>query len=122
MAFETRMNRRGFIAGTFTAATVALRAAEVPAKSSSTNKTVEIQRARERLNLDLVWEFVRVAHNSLPRTKELVEREPTLVLAAWDWGGGDWETGLGGASHIGSREIALYLLSKGARIDAFCAA
>lgn len=42
--------------------------------------------------------------------------------AAWDWGAGDWETALGGASHMGRKEIAEYLLSRGARIDLFCAA
>ena len=41
--------------------------------------------------------------------------------AAWDWGAGDWETGLGGASHVGNRNIARYLLSKGSRKDIFCA-
>ena len=35
---------------------------------------------------------------------------------------GDLETALGGASHMGNREIALFLLDNGARIDAFCAA
>jgi hypothetical protein len=39
-----------------------------------------------------------------------------------DWGAGDWETGLGGASHMGRRDIAEFLLEKGARIDLFCAA
>jgi ankyrin repeat protein len=58
----------------------------------------------------------------LDRVKAFVMRDPKLVLAAWDWGGGDWETALGGASHTGHREIARYLLSEGARIDAFCAA
>ena len=42
--------------------------------------------------------------------------------AAWDWGGGDWETGLGAASHMGRRQIALYLLEHGARLDLFAAA
>ena len=37
-----------------------------------------------------------------------------------DWGNGDWETGLGGASHMGRRDIVEYLLSQGARIDIFC--
>src|SRR5258707_10904983 len=32
------------------------------------------------------------------------------------------ETALGGAAHTGSREMAQYLLSQGARIDSFCAA
>jgi ankyrin repeat protein len=52
----------------------------------------------------------------------MIAEEPTLVFASLDWGGGDWETALGGASHTGHREIASYLLSQGARIDAFCAA
>jgi ankyrin repeat protein len=39
-----------------------------------------------------------------------------------DWGGGDWESGLGGASHMGRRDIVEFLLEKGARIDIFCAA
>lgn len=54
--------------------------------------------------------------------KELLAHEPSLIFASWDWGGGDWETALGGASHIGRRDIAQFLLSQGARIDAFCAA
>jgi hypothetical protein len=65
---------------------------------------------------------VVAAHANLARTKEMLEPQPALVNATWDWGGGDWETGLGGASHIGSREIAEYLLGKGARMDIFCAA
>ena len=52
----------------------------------------------------------------------MLSRDPRLVYAAWDWGGGDWETGLGGASHVGSRKMARFLLEKGARIDAYCAA
>jgi hypothetical protein len=39
-----------------------------------------------------------------------------------DWGGGDWESGLGGASHMGRRDIVEFLLDRGARIDLFCAA
>src|SRR5689334_17826261 len=60
----------------------------------------------DRQALDLVLEFVRVGHNNLARVKELVAQDPKLVLAAWDWGKGDWETALGGAGHIGNREIA----------------
>src|SRR5256885_1148287 len=39
-----------------------------------------------------------------------------------DWGGGDWETALSAASHMGRHDIAEFLLEKGARIDIFCAA
>ena len=38
-----------------------------------------------------------------------------------DWGAGDWETGLGGASHMGRHDIVELLLERGARIDIFCA-
>ena len=75
-----------------------------------------------RQNLDDVFAFVRAGHDNLPRVKEMLAQNPKLVLAAWDWGDGDWETALGGASHIGSRDVARFLLSQGARIDAFCAA
>jgi hypothetical protein len=44
------------------------------------------------------------------------------VNACWDWGGGDFETALGAAAHTGQREIALFLLSHGARMDLFAAA
>ena len=54
--------------------------------------------------------------------KKLLEKQPALLNAAMDWGGGDWETGLGGASHMGRRDIAEFLLEQGARIDLFCAA
>jgi ankyrin repeat protein len=54
--------------------------------------------------------------------KDYLSQQPRLIYAAWDWGGGDWETALGGASHTGSRQMARYLLSQGARIDCYCAA
>lgn len=75
-----------------------------------------------RLDMEMVKEFVIAAHTNLEKTTKMLEAQPALVNATWDWGGGDWETGLGGASHMGSREVALYLLSQGARMDVFCAA
>ncbi len=70
----------------------------------------------------LVREFVANAHGDLERVKALLAQQPRLVNAAWDWGGGDWETGLGAASHVGRRDIAEYLLEQGARLDLFAAA
>jgi ankyrin repeat protein len=75
-----------------------------------------------RLDPDLVREFVIAGHGNLDRTRELLEKTPALINAAWDWGGGDWETALGGASHMGNKAIADFLLAKGARMDVFCAA
>jgi hypothetical protein len=77
---------------------------------------------KPQLNRLLVQDFVIYAHSDLPMTKKLLEREPALVNAFMDWGAGDWESGLGGASHMGRRDIVSFLLEKGARIDIFCAA
>ena len=74
------------------------------------------------LPLELVNEFVRVAHGDFATVQTLLEKTPSLLNATWDWGGGDFETALGAAAHTGSRDIALYLLSRGARLDLFTAA
>lgn len=78
--------------------------------------------SKEMLASELVRTFVAKAHSDLSQVKALLTQEPMLVNAAWDWGGGDWETGLGAAAHVGRRDIALYLLEKGARLDIFAAA
>jgi hypothetical protein len=75
-----------------------------------------------QINRALVQDFVIYAHSDLGMVKKLLEKEPALLNATMDWGAGDWETGLGGASHMGRRDIAEFLLAKGARIDIFCAA
>ena len=77
---------------------------------------------KAQIDSALVEEFVRQSHGNLERVQELVTQEPGLVNATWDWGGGDWESGLGAASHVGNRDIALFLLGKGARMDIFAAA
>jgi hypothetical protein len=70
----------------------------------------------------LVQEFVRKAHADMSGTKTMLSEQPSLLNATWDWGGGDFETGLGGAGHMGNREIAEYLIGQGARLDIFVAA
>lgn len=77
---------------------------------------------RPALSAEMVHEFVANAHGGLQRVQELLAQEPALLNAAWDWGGGDWETALGAASHMGRRDIALFLLEHGARVDIFAAA
>jgi len=74
------------------------------------------------LEAKLVEEFVGKAHGNLDRVKELLTQEPGLVNATWDWGGGDFETALGAAGHMGRKDIANYLLEHGARLDIFVAA
>lgn len=75
-----------------------------------------------RLSAELVREFVMVSHGKKERVRQLLAEQPKLVYASWDQGGGDWETGLGAASHVGRRDIANLLLDHGARKDIFAAA
>ncbi|WP_165223922.1 ankyrin repeat domain-containing protein [Aquisphaera insulae] len=77
---------------------------------------------KPQINRLLVQDFVIYAHSDLNMTRTLLDKEPALLNAAMDWGGGDWETGLGGASHMGRHDIVEFLLGRGARIDLFCAA
>ena len=71
---------------------------------------------------ELVKETVSVSHGNVKRVKELVEAHPSLAKAAWDWGFGDWEAAIDAASHVGNREIAEYLIGKGAKPTLFTAA
>ena len=77
---------------------------------------------KAQLNRLLVQDFVIFAHSDLDMVKKLLEMEPALLNATMDWGHGDWESSLGGASHMGRRDIVEFLLDRGARIDIFCAA
>lgn len=67
----------------------------------------------------MVADFVIYAHSDLDMTKKLLDKEPLLINALMDWGGGDWESGLGGATHMARRDIVEFLLERGARIDIF---
>ena len=78
--------------------------------------------APPQLDPETVQSFVANSHGDLDVVSSLLTEEPRLVNAAWDWGGGDWETGLGAAAHMGRRQIALYLIEHGARLDLFAAA
>ncbi|HEU5370291.1 MAG TPA: ankyrin repeat domain-containing protein [Ktedonobacterales bacterium] len=80
------------------------------------------QEEKAALDQSLVREMVLHAHGDLSRVNALLEQEPKLINAAWDWGGGDWETALGAAAHMGRKDIAQALLARGARLDVFAAA
>lgn len=74
-----------------------------------------------QINRQLVQDFVIYAHSDLKMTMQLLEKQPALVNAFMDWGNGDWESALGGAGHMGRRDIVLYLIENGARLDLFAA-
>jgi hypothetical protein len=69
-----------------------------------------------------VQAFVGNAHGDLDAVRAALEAELLIANAAWDWGGGDWESALGAAAHMGRRDIAELLLEHGARLDVFAAA
>jgi len=75
-----------------------------------------------RLDPRAVKAFVIAGHGNLAAVKQMLEAEPGLLNASVDWGNGDFEQAIEGAGHMGNREITLYLLSKGARLNLFCAA
>jgi hypothetical protein len=118
------MNRRNFlshsVAGAAALTIVSATRAQAPA-SAEPPKPAEPNRGAQ-LDLALVKEFVGAGHGNIPRVKELLAAQPRLIHATYDWGSGDFETALGGASHVGRRDAALFLLEAGARFDAFCAA
>jgi hypothetical protein len=71
------------------------------------------------LPAEKVKDFVSAGHNNLDKVKALLAEFPTLIYATWDLGGGDFETGLEGAGHVGNKDIANFLIEKGARTNLF---
>ncbi|WP_040984965.1 hypothetical protein [Oceanobacillus jeddahense] len=78
--------------------------------------------SKEPLNPELVKAYVIAAHGNLEEVKRFLTEEPALLHAVINWNKDDWESGLGAAAHTGNREIAAFLLEKGARMDIFTAA
>ncbi len=131
---QERMSRRAFhaalIAGVLAPEAIANAQTPVPATPPAPTPeetrdypapTFKPKLRKPRLGSTLVQDFVIFAHYDLDMVKKLLEKEPAVLNATVDWGGGDWEAGIGGASHMGRRDIALFLIEKGARPDLFTA-
>src|ERR671913_130752 len=73
----------------------------------------------EPLPAEKVKAFVGAGHNDLVKVKSLLAEFPSLLYATWDWGGGDFETALEGAGHVGTKDVANYLIEEGARTNLF---
>ncbi len=71
------------------------------------------------LDAELVKDFVAKAHKDTETetVKELLKKYPTLLNASWDWGGGDFETALGAASHTGNSAVVNHLVENGAQLN-----
>jgi ankyrin repeat protein len=125
------MNRRNFILQSVSGMAALGMAGAVCDGQTTQPATQPVREVVGRRQLDpkLVNDFVAAGHGDLAKVKQMLADEPPaqkrlggLILAQRELILGDLETALGGASHMGEREIALYLLSQGARIDAFAAA
>lgn len=77
------------------------------------------QSLTDQLPPEKVKEFVIAGHGDISKVKVMLQELPTLLYATWDWGGGDFETALEGAGHVGNKEIANYLIDLGARTNLF---
>lgn len=84
------------------------------AQSNSLSKTT-----LDPLPAEKVKEFVIAGHGNLEKVKSMLIEMPTLLYATWDWGGGDFETALEGAGHVGAKDVANYMIGIGARTNLF---
>ena len=80
---------------------------------------ISYSQADDPLPLALVKDFVIAGHGNFDKTKEMLKETPALIYAAYDWKNGDFETALEGAGHVGNKDIANFLIEKGARTNLF---
>lgn len=127
--FQNPMNRRSFLgaaANRFVGAAALLSAGTAFAQMSSGDTTAAkpakpvIDRGPQ-VKPELVKEFVRISHFDFAAVQQMLTETPQLLYASWDLGGGDFESGIEAASHVGNREIALYFMAQGARPNLFTA-
>ena len=103
------MNRKQFLqAGLFAGGAALLGAGRVAAQSSG-----------DPFSADQITEFVFAAHSDLEKTTKIADETPLILNCANQLAKGDFETALGGASHMGRRDIADALVARGARMDLF---
>jgi hypothetical protein len=115
MGIEKTINRTEFFRSTFAFASISL----LPVSTIFAQEKQQEKPAP--LNLETVKEFVGASHGKFDRVKEMLEENHLLLHASYDWGGGDFESGIEAAGHVGNKEIAAYLLSKGARYNVYLA-
>src|SRR6476620_9497922 len=109
------MNRKNFLQKTLLGTGNILLAPEIFSGQNTAGKLA----APDPLPAEKVKEFVIAGHGNLDKVKTLLAETPQLLYATSDWGGGDFETALEGAGHVGNKEIANYLIGLGARINIF---
>ena len=123
---EAALSRKRFLRCGLLAAATAFSGssllAQSPTPSNSPTPAPIVPDRGPPIESGLVKQFVIAGHGQLDKVKEMLAAQPALINATWDWGGGDFETALGGASHMGRADIARFLLENNARMDLFAAA
>ena len=104
------MNRKSFLKNTF---------ATVCGLTLTSSFMMKNTQENEIFSPEEITEFVFAAHKDFEATKKIIEAKPLLLNCTNQFKKGDFETALGGASHMGKRDIADLLVSKGARMDIF---
>lgn len=66
-----------------------------------------------------IYALVLAAHKDFDATKKILDEKPLLINCTNQSKRGDFETALGGASHMGRKDIADLLIERGARWDIF---
>lgn len=122
MLLTASLTRRHILTRTATGVFAVLLGPNTSQATAAQPSTKPAPKRPDPLLSSLVREFVGKAHGDLPATKALLAETPGLLNATWDWGGGDFEMGIGGAGHMGNREIAEFLIGQGGRMDIFVAA
>jgi hypothetical protein len=109
--FVTLMNRKSFLTFTTSAgAALMMNPLQLLARPTSEG---------EPYKAEVIKDFVIAGHGNLTKTKELLEQYPNLLYCRYDWGNGDFEEAIEGAGHVGNKEIARFLIDKGARPNLF---
>lgn len=101
------MNRKNFLANSATDITALM----INPFSSFAKQYEE----ENQYKTETVKAFVGAGHGKLDVVKQMLEEYPNLLYCRYDWGNGDFEEAIEGAGHVGNKEIALYLIEKGAR-------
>jgi hypothetical protein len=110
--------RRTFL--TAATASVALPAAVTPAAAAMLRRIDGgVPDSFPAADPDVAFEIVAKAHFDADACRTICEKRPELAKASIDLGFGDWESGLGAASHMGRRDIAEIFIRHGARPNLF---
>ena len=99
---KTNMHRRGFIETGSAAVVLAALGDPLRALGQQTAPPTAAAPAWEKppaLKPEDVQAFVGVAHRDIDKVREMLDAQPTLVNASWDWTGGDWETAMAATFH-----------------------